>query len=237
MRVPESVTMSVLRRLKRVLGFQSLSERAPKEIFADYVRTNKWGDPDSLSGKGSNFETTTQLRHVLPELLNELDAKSLLDLPCGDFFWMQHVDLSGIDYLGGDIVPDLITANTKKFARDGCRFEVIDLIEGPVPAADVIFVRDCLVHLSSDHVHAALANIARSGGRWLLTTHFPQTGVNAEINTGQWRAIDLTKPPFSLPPPERVIVEGQAHLKGQAADKLLALWRVDVLADHIKRSR
>ncbi len=222
--------MGLFDRLKERLRRRRLSHRAPQEIFSDYARSNKWGDRDSLSGKGSNLEATEELRRILPALLKELGATSLLDVPCGDFYWMAHVDLGGIDYLGGDIVPELIGRNRDNHAGPGVRFEVIDLIRGPVPPADVIFVRDCLVHLSNEHAAAALRNIAQSGGQWLLTTTFPQSGRNDDIATGQWRAIDLTKPPFSLPPPTRLIAEGQAFSKGQAEDKMLGLWRIGQLA-------
>lgn len=218
--------MKFLSDLKRALRRKRLAGRDPADIFTDYARANKWGDKDSVSGKGSNLEATAEVRRVLPALLRELGARSMLDVPCGDFFWMAHVDLAGIDYLGGDIVPDLIEANRRAHARPGVAFQVVDLIRGPVPKADVVFVRDCLVHLSHDHVRAALASIARSGGTWLLTTTFPETPANEDIATGEWRAIDLTKPPFNLPAPERLIPEGQAHLKGQRADKMLGLWRI-----------
>jgi hypothetical protein len=218
--------VSIFAALKLAMRRKRLARRDPTEIFTSYARLNKWGDKDSLSGKGSNLETTAQLRAILPALLKELGANSLLDVPCGDFFWMQHVDLTGIDYLGGDIVPDLVKASAQAHTRPGIAFQVVDLISGPVPMADVILVRDCLVHLSNAHVQRALANIARSGGNWLLTTTFPDTATNADIATGEWRPIDLTRPPFNLPPPLRLVAEGQSHLKGQWADKMLGLWRI-----------
>jgi SAM-dependent methyltransferase len=221
--------MKLLSDIRRALRRKRLATREPTEIFSDYARNNKWGDKESVSGKGSNLESTAEVRKLLPALLRELHATSILDVPCGDFFWMRHVDLAGIDYLGGDIVPDLIEANRRAHVRPGVAFQVVDLISGPVPKADVIFVRDCLVHLSHEHVRAALANIARSGGTWLLATTFPDTPVNEDIVTGEWRAIDLTKPPFNLPRPERLLAEGQAHLKGQRGNKMLGLWRINDL--------
>jgi SAM-dependent methyltransferase len=221
--------MGLFSHLKECLRRYRLASRTPADIFAGYARNNKWGDAESLSGKGSNLAATVELRALLPPLLRDLGATSLLDVPCGDFHWMQHVDMRGIRYLGGDIVPYLITANRAHHARDGVAFQEIDLIEGPVPQADVVFVRDCLVHMSNAHVAAALRNIAASGSTWLLTTTFPETGRNTDIATGQWRAIDLTKPPFALPSPDQLIAEGQAHQKGQAPDKMLGLWRIDRL--------
>lgn len=217
--------MGLFRTLRNRMRRRALARRSPAEIFAEYVRINKWGDAESVSGKGSNLQSTAELRRILPALLRELGVKSMLDLPCGDFHWMAHVDLSGIDYLGADIVPDLIATNRERHARPGVRFEVIDLIAGPVPRVDLVFVRDCLVHLSDAHVIAALSNIRASGSRHLLTTTFPGRA-NEDIVTGEWRAIDLTAPPFSLPAPQRLVPEGQGWRNGQAEDKMLGLWNI-----------
>lgn len=225
--------MGLIGNLRENLRKWKLARRTPAEVFARYARTNKWGDRESLSGKGSNLAATAELRRILPEILRDLGATSLLDVPCGDFHWMAHVDPVGIDYLGGDIVPDLIAQNRARHGATGRRFEVIDLITGPVPRADVVFVRDCLVHLSNDHVLAALGNIAASGSDWLLTTTFPSTGRNLDIATGQWREIDLTSAPFNLPPPHRIFAEGQAELRGQNEDKFLGLWQISTLQDVI----
>jgi hypothetical protein len=205
----------------------------PHDVFRSYYVRNKWGDAESVSGKGSNLAATAALRRILPELLRQLAVDSMVDVPCGDFHWLSQVDLSGIDYLGGDIVADLVASNRLRYGREGLRFEVIDLIAGPVPRADLVFCRDCLVHLSNVHVAAALRNIAASGSAWLLTTTFPGVTANVDILTGQWRKIDLTLPPFSLPPPVRVVAEGEAHVRGQTPDKMLGLWRLDEVSSAI----
>ena len=108
---------------------------------------------------------------------------------------------------------------------------MIDLIEGPVPKHDLVFVRDCLVHLSTEHVKAAIANIKASGSKWLLTTTFPGAGTNEEISTGQWRSIDLQAAPFGLPAPVKLLEEGQEDAPGQLPNKMLGLWRLSDLAE------
>lgn len=218
--------MGILSQVREHFRRRKLARLSPEAVFTDYFRRNKWRDPDSRSGKGSNLKATEELRRLLPPLLHDLGVRSMLDLPCGDFFWMAHVDLTGIDYTGGDIVPDMIAQNSQRHGRPGRKFQVIDLIRGPLPQADLVFVRDCLVHLSHEHVMQALANIRASGSTWLLTTVYPATPVNEDILTGQWRALDLTKAPFNLPAPERLIAEGAAEERGQGPDKHLGLWRV-----------
>jgi len=43
--------------------------------------------------------------------LQSLQIKTLLDAPCGDGNWINKVDLSGITYIGADIVPEIIETN------------------------------------------------------------------------------------------------------------------------------
>ncbi len=217
--------MGVFSKLRYRIKRRVLRGQAPADIFREYVRINKWGDKESVSGKGSNLKSTEQLRQLLPKLLTDLSVRSMLDVPCGDFNWMAHVDLAGIDYLGGDIVPELIARNRGLHSREAVRFEVIDLIQGPLPKSDLVFCRDCLVHLSHNHIAAALANIRASGSTYLLTTIYPGSP-NDDIYTGEWRPLDLTRAPFHLPAPMRMIAEGQDWLPGQAKEKMLGLWRI-----------
>lgn len=222
--------MGLVSNFRVWLRRKKLARRRPSEIFTNYFHNNKWGDPESRSGKGSNLESTSELRPKLEALIEELNIKSFVDVPCGDYFWMQHVEMPGVDYLGGDIVAPMIEENRAKYAKDGVRFEVVDLIRGPVPAADIIFVRDCLVHLSNTHVADALRNIHASGGKYLLTTVFVNASENEDISTGQWRELDLRKAPFNLPEPEQLVDEGAVDVRGQRDGKMLGLWKIADLA-------
>lgn len=190
-------------------------------------RTNLWGADSSASGVGSELAATATLRQQLSALLRKLDVHDLLDLPCGDFTWMAHMDLSGIRYLGADIVPGLIEANTVRYAVPGrVSFRRLDLVTEALPAADMILCRDCLVHLSFVHIRAALDNIRRSGSRWLLTTTFLHLDDNRDIDDGDWRPLNFQRMPFAFPEPDAVIVEGCDEAGGDYADKALALWDV-----------
>ena len=126
-----------------------------EERFQHIYKSNHWSEAESVSGPGSTLEETEPLRRELPSLLRELGATSMLDLPCGDFHWMQHTNLAGIDYIGGDLVGSLIERNQAKHACDGVEFRKIDLVNDTLPAVDVILCRDCLVHLSFIDAHAA----------------------------------------------------------------------------------
>ena len=204
----------------------ALSELSIEERFVRIYQTNLWFDAESRSGTGSNLDETAQLRASLPHLLRRLDTRRLLDVPCGDFNWMSHVDLSGIEYIGGDIVKPLIEANRERYESPARRFMKVDVINGPLPQADVILCRDCLVHFSFANIISAFRTLKSSGADYLLTTTFPAREVNKNIVDGDWRPLNLEASPFLLPAPIDVIVEGCTEEGGAYADKALAVWRV-----------
>jgi hypothetical protein len=194
-------------------------------VFSSIYKKNHWDDVESISGPGSTLQNTMLIRNTLPLIISKYKIKTMLDVPCGDFNWMQKIDLSQVSYTGMDIVPDLIKSNTLKFGGENRKFMVADLVEDKLPKSDLIFCRDCLVHLSFKDIHAALANMKKSQSTFLLTTSFTDHS-NFDIVTGNWRPINLQANPFNLPRPLEIIKEGEA---GENSDKSMALWRLQDL--------
>jgi SAM-dependent methyltransferase len=211
------------RRLKR-----HLAALPSDQVFQDIYRRNQWGSAESISGRGSELKYTGTVRTAIRDVIRKYEVSSILDLPCGDFNWMQELDLRGVDYLGADIVPELIDENRARFESPSVRFEVLDLTSDALPSADLLICRDCLVHLSYDMISKALDQVRESGCTWLLTTTYPGRE-NEDIVTGWWRPIDLQAPPFNFPEPGELVNEGDDAFEGAVADKSLALWRVDEL--------
>ncbi len=199
------------------------------EIFTSIFQSNQWGSEVSRSGQGSDDVQTRIVSRELPTLLRILGVKCLLDVPCGDLHWMSKIDLGDVDYIGGDIVPAIIERNRELFGSPRRRFEQVDLITQPLPRADAVLVRDCLVHLSFRDALGAIANVYSSGATWLITTTFLDRESNRDIPTGGWRPLNLQRAPFNFPTPNHVIVEECTEGGGENADKALAAWRVSEL--------
>jgi ubiquinone/menaquinone biosynthesis C-methylase UbiE len=204
------------------------SSNAIPAVFESIYLQNSWGSEASRSGSGSDLTQTAIVRIELPKLIAKLGVRSILDLPCGDFNWMCEVALD-IDYIGVDIVHQLINANIEQYQTDSRRFMVLNALEDDLPCVDLIFCRDMLVHLSTDDIKKALGNMKRSGSKWILTTTFAGRSSNHDINTGQWRPINLQIAPFNLPNPEIIINENCTESDGQWADKSLGLWRLETI--------
>lgn len=207
-----------LRRAKRAI----VNARGTTAVFRDIYAGNEWDGTDSVSGPGSSMAATANVRAALPDLLMDLGVKSLLDVPCGDAFWISACLPAGITYTGGDVVPELIQYNRLTKSQLGT-FCVLDLVSSPLPTADLILVRDCFIHLPNHMIIEALLNIRRSDIRYLLTTTFPQEPVNQDIELGGYRPVNLTLDPFGLVEPDRLILDEDGVRQN---GKHLGLWKL-----------
>jgi len=198
--------------------------------FTRIYDKNIWDNDESRSGVGSSLEQTAVIRKEVQRLVRELEVKTLIDAPCGDFNWMKEVDLGVENYIGVDIVEKLIRVNNARYGNSIRHFLCHDLTMDELPRADLILCRDCLVHLTFEEALKGLGNFKRSGARYLLTTTFPACRMNEERsevgNDVFWRPLNLQLSPFNFPQPLRLINEECTECGGQFADKCLGLWRM-----------
>jgi hypothetical protein len=202
-----------------------LDGRSAKDIFSEYYTTNAWSSEESVSGAGSTLAATTSLRAALPGLVSDLDIKSLIDAPCGDFHWMREVDLPLNEYIGGDIVEPLIDRLNVEYANDRRRFMVLDLITDPIPSADALFCRDLFLHLSFAQIESIRENFLRSDCQYLIASTYPDIDVHFDIVTGQARPVNMLRAPFNWPEPIRILQDDPyEHMTRQ-----MGVWRRDQL--------
>jgi len=200
-----------------------------KDVFSSHYKENFWGSKESLSGSGSEVSNTKIVGSSLLEAIDKLKISTLLDVPCGDFNWIQSFLPNGLSYTGGDIVADLIDENNRKYSAQNINFIQVDLVEDELPACDAILVRDCLVHLSLEEGVKCVNNIKKSGIKYLLMTTFTNKSSNRDIKTGFWRPLNMQKPPFIFGEPLMLFHEDYKGKMGKNSDKSLGVWRIDEL--------
>jgi hypothetical protein len=191
------------------------------EAFTKIYSDNIWGDAESASGWGSTLSYTKVVRGHLARLLTDMKVGTFLDAPCGDFNWMQHVRMPPeTSYVGGDIVPELIAGLNQRYGDPRRKFQVIDIVKGPIPPADVWLCRDVLFHLTNADATTVLRNFANSAIPFILTTTYDFVKNNVDARPGGFRYINLTLPPFGLGKPRTKIPDFLAP----APPRYLALW-------------
>jgi len=218
--------MTPLRRLAGRILARIRPAADHRAVFGGIFRRNEWGDAESVSGPGSTRARGADFTPELVALLRRLEARTLLDAPCGDFNWIAEAADAVERYVGVDVVPELVRRNLRDHPAAGRSFVLADISRDPLPAADVVLCRDCLVHFSTRDVWATLANFRRSGSRYLLTTTFVARGANADIRTGSWQPLNLQAAPFHFPPPLELVDERCTHTGGIFRDKRLGLWEL-----------
>lgn len=200
-----------------------------EHIFSRVYRKKLWRS-ESRSGPGSTLAHTKLIIKEVSNLIRKINAKTVLDIGCGDFNWMKHIEIEM--YIGVDVVEELIVLNTKNFGSSRRKFVKLDITRDKLPKVDLILCRDCLVHLSFDDIFLVLRNIKESNSQYLLTTTFASGVENRDIYTGEWRPLNLKRPPFNFPRAVEIINESCPL--AEYSDKSLGLWRISDIIDSVR---
>jgi len=194
-----------------------------------------WGSSESASGRGSTLGATANLRKQLPKLFEAFSIGSLFDAPCGDLNWMKMVlnDVE-VDYVGADIVKPLINKNNVNYGSSRVKFVHFDITKDDFPKADLWICRDCLGHLSFADTIQALRRFLESDIPYVLTTTNKNVDgfKNYDIDTGDWRAIDLFSEPYHF---DKNVLYRIDDAEMPAAQNVMCLWSRDQLANSLEK--
>jgi len=201
-----------------------------KKVFTNIYHNKKWSDPFSHSGTGSNLIQTEKIRRDILLLVELFSIKTIVDAPCGDFFWMKEIKnelaQKKIQYLGLDVVSEIISFNIENHSDNYFNFKELDITKDPIPKSDLIICRDCLVHLSFADIFKTLRNFKKSKSKYILTTTFVKRKKNIPIHTGDWRSINLQTFPFNFKNPILLINENSTEPTNVLNDKCLVLYEI-----------
>ena len=193
-----------------------------KEIFDRIYEKNLWQSSETVSGKGSELILAQNLLLYLPVLLKKYNVKTVVDAPCGDYNWILHLDYRFEKYTGIDIVQKLIEKN-KKYENERVKFFAGDILTYNIPSSDLIFCRDCFIHLTFKQIFKALENFKKSGAGFIMLTSYDNCR-NEDVLAGQFRKINLLLPPFNFPAPKDIIQELPSE-----EGKYFCLWKLEDL--------
>ena len=200
------------------VGESSSIERA--RAFERVYRNGEWlhgvdgarctsGWSDVTAGQGA------AALQAVTSVVATFGIRSIADVPCGDGCFAgallnelrNRTKAPAVTYVGIDIVSDLVARNNDLLGDGITRFLSADVVtdDRALPPSELVFSRQMLQHLCTEDALRFIQRVARSSARFaLLTTFETDSGfANTDIPcaSGGYRPQDLTKPPFSLPPP------------------------------------
>ena len=208
-----SQARQLYRAIKRHIIGSINRRRDVASVFEMIYRKNRWGGKagDFFSGGGTGNEAIAAQYIAAIERLADLEGfrgMRFLDLGCGDFrIGSRLVPLAG-HYTAADIVAPLIAHHQTHYHGPPVDFQVVDMIDGPLPDADVCFIRQVFQHLSNSQIAKMLPKLEKF--RWvIITEHLPSNEHSAVPNLDKVHGTDsrlmrnsgvyLHLPPFSLP--------------------------------------
>ena len=184
-------------------------EKIRKNAFRHIYLSNHWQNyfkldlQKSRSGPGSNLNYTSNMSRELKKFFVEKNIKTILDIGCGDFIWMNlllNKYYNYDKYLGLDIVDELIKNNNLKYSNDKISFKTFDLVKDEIPKGfDIILIRDVFIHLKNEQIVNFLNLLKNLDIKFFGVTSTPSLKKNNELKAvGRYRDINIEIEPFNL---------------------------------------
>ena len=188
-----------------------------KDAMQQIYDMHLWGgkDFDFYSGDGShNIKIVEPYLHSVSTFLKtHNNSLTVCDLGCGDFNIGKQLAKHTKNYIGIDIVENLIERNKTLFKDKNLEFQCLDIVEDELPKADCIILRQVLQHLSNTEILKVVEKL--SNYKFIiLTEHLPVGDFesNKDIISGQGirikknSGVNLLEAPFNLKIEEQKIL-------------------------------
>lgn len=207
-------------------SYEKASEIFKNEWKRDFnYRLDFLKDSESIAGVGTTNNAIEPIIYELPNIFSEYGVRIILDAPCGDNFIMKNLNLGNIKYIGVDIVDEQIEMNKKNFPN--LDFRVLNIVDGKLPFADLVFSRDILIHLSNLNIKKFINNCINSGCRYLMASTYTKVEENEELDgVLGYRFLNLEKEPFNFPKPLKIIKENPVITGNEELGKSMGIWRL-----------
>ena len=172
--------------------------------FTHIYNNAGWGKNslgEAHSGPGSTVESSQEYIAFLQKFIREHTIRTIVDVGCGDWEVMKHINLTGIRYIGIDVVQSVIEKNQQKYATPTIAFIHADATTFDLPVADLFLSKDVLQHIPNEDILLITAQFPKF--RHCLVTNDinlkrPAKNNKPLLNRGGWHPLDLTQPPFNL---------------------------------------
>ena len=161
--------------------------KTTEEVFREIYRNARWGNSEEktfcyCSGCGSVNENATPYVDFVNTFLSTHKIRSIIDLGCGDFRVGSRMDLVDREYIGCDVVAEVIQNNMEKFGDRNIEFKCMDIIEEELPDGELCLIRQVFQHLSNADILKILPKLGKF--TYVLIT-------DAQLYSAKWENLDM----------------------------------------------
>ena len=184
------------------------SKKTLQDIFSEIYFKNKWGGRpgEFYSGPGSEGIYAEKFCNTVNDFIKSLGKKvCVVDVGCGDFRIGGKIISKNVDYIGVDVVLELISRNKQLYEKENVKFLCLDVANQELPDGDVCLLRQVLQHLSNKDIKMILDKVRKF--KYVFVTETYPTKIescNKDQPSGQdtrfykKSAVCLEKEPFNV---------------------------------------
>ena len=144
-----------------------------------------------------DIQYTTQDKSKFKFLLDLIVPSKIIDGGCGLSTFIPTLMGETTQYLGIDILPDLINIQNSNI-RNNCEYLCKDITTDTLPYADIIILSDVIQFFNNHTIKKLFYNIKRNGiQRVLLTSNNNSTNFTESVN-GFGRQVNILTGPFGI---------------------------------------
>jgi SAM-dependent methyltransferase len=125
------------------------------------------------------------------------DIQTIVDIGCGDWQIGQQLHIQGREYIGTDVSDYIVAKNKKRFKNDNVTFMHLDAVTEPLPEGDLATLKDVIQHLPTEGAQKVLENLDAYKYVVMQNDIYEDQRGNWDIQSGQFRPLDVTKEPFN----------------------------------------
>lgn len=182
-----------------------------KDVMHQIYEKHLWGgkEQDFYSGDGShNLTLVEPYINVVSNFLKSTKKRLVVcDLGCGDFNVGKKLADFAKEYIGVDIVENLIERNRAKFTEENISFLTLDMCKDELPKADCVLIRQVLQHLSNKEIQEVVPKL-NIYQYVIITEHLPLNNFQSNIdmvtsmgNRLKYKSgVNITAAPFNFNP-------------------------------------
>ncbi len=200
------------------LKYRKLRDLSNKEVFSTIYKERLWDTKNNLdfdSGPGSHTKEIVEpyISEVQNFLKSHEERLTVIDIGCGDFNIGKNLVEHTRQYIGVDVVSELIERNKNLFKFPNLKFMNLDVAKDPIPQGDCVLIREVLQHLTNADVSIILKKV-KDFKYIIITENIPLgdfkknldklKGPNTRfyVNSG----LVIEEPPFNFSTKERSVL-------------------------------
>lgn len=204
----------------RLLPNSSLASYHRRKTFQTIYRDKLWGTDTNaqfFSGHVSDsvpvsIYVDAMAAIISTELKDPQKMATIVDLGCGDFSVGKRLleRLPAAQYVGCDLVPELIEHHRARYGSDRIQFQALDMVSQELPDGDICIVRQVFQHLSNRDIACVLPKLRKYRAVFVTEAQpllregsaNPEKPAYADMRfdgrMGCGRGVELDQPPWNL---------------------------------------